>query len=83
MIVSFSRTPRQWLISTVISLIVFAVVYFVVIHKTNSTIDHAQQNAVQQVRAAGGDKAGDLAQCIIDAGTDISAAQACQAKFTH
>jgi membrane-bound ClpP family serine protease len=103
--VLITGNTRIWLVGTVISLIIFGVLYFTVIKPDNNTANQALRTGLQQsqqvlnqaqkqinsaaqssgVNSAAAqqvvNKASQLSSCIAAAGTDVSQAQACAAKF--
>lgn len=88
---------KYWIVGLLVSVGIFAVLYFTVIKPTTDTANKAlnqslhaahQQlhNAQQQAPDAASKKelsqAEKLTACLQDAGTDVSKVQDCQAKFT-
>jgi F0F1-type ATP synthase membrane subunit b/b' len=84
--------PRYRLISLAVTVVILIVVYFAIIKPTNNTVNSALKTSQQelnnafkqsgQASSSAAQSAQKLQACILAAGTDVSKAQACAAKFT-
>jgi hypothetical protein len=68
---------KYWLAGLLVSVGIFAVIYFTVIKPTTDTANRAINQSLHQVNR--GEK---LANCMQAAGTSMKKMHACQAKFT-
>jgi hypothetical protein len=88
---------KYWLAGMVVSVGIFAVIYFTVIKPTTDTANdvlrkslHESQQQLNEAKKNAPDaqskkqlsQAEKLTACLQDAGTDVSKVQDCQAKFT-